>query len=88
MIIHDSNFYKSALDTLYQLNIDEQFRDTCERFIRAEAEMNALNRINSELTAQIIDKEAQIANKEAQIADKEAKIALLQAQLTELHSQK
>ena len=30
--------------------MDEQFRETCDRFIRAEAGENALHRINAELT--------------------------------------
>lgn len=41
MIIDNNPALQSAAETLYQLNMDEQFRETCDRFIRAEAEKNA-----------------------------------------------
>lgn len=50
MIMKDNPTLQSAAETLYQLNMDEQFRETCDRFIRAEAEKNALHRIKAELT--------------------------------------
>lgn len=68
MIINDNPALQSAAETLYQLNMDEQFRDTCERFIRADAERNALNRINEELTATIADRDATIAELKARLA--------------------
>lgn len=40
----------SAAETLYQLNMDEQFCETVDRFVRAQARENAMNRINAELT--------------------------------------
>lgn len=50
MLVNDNPTLQSAAETLYQLNMDEQFRETCDRFIRAEARENALHRINAELT--------------------------------------
>jgi len=50
MIINDNPTLQSAAETLYQLNMDEQFRATCDRFIRAEARQNAILRMNAELT--------------------------------------
>lgn len=78
MIINDNPALQSAAETLYQLNMDEQFRDTCERFIRADAERNALNRINEELTAQIADRDATIADKDATIAELKTRLAMFE----------
>ena len=88
MIIDNNPALQSAAETLYQLNMDEQFRETCDRFIRAEAEKNALHRIKAELTqanealtAENADKDCMIAEKNAEIADKNAEIAELKARL-------
>ena len=92
MIIKDNPTLQSAAETLYQLNMDEQFRETCERFIRAEAEKNALHRIKAELTqaneeltlankvltAENVEKDAEIADKDAEIAKLTARLALLE----------
>ena len=64
MIINDNKVLQSAAETLYQLNMDEQFRDTCERFIRAEARENALH--------------LNIAKKDAEIAELKARLALFE----------
>ena len=37
MLIDDNPSLESAAETLYQLNMDEQLRETCERFYKAEA---------------------------------------------------
>ena len=50
MLINDHPTLQSAAETLYQLNMDEQLRETCDRSIRAEAREKALNRINAELS--------------------------------------
>ena len=81
IIINNNPALESAAETLYQLNMDEQFRDTCERFIRAEARENALHRINSELTQANEKLITQIANKDATIADKDTTIAELKSRL-------
>ncbi len=49
MLINDNPTLQSAAETLYQINMDEQLRETCERFIRAENFQNALKRSNEEL---------------------------------------
>ena len=64
MLIDDNPTLESAAETLYQLNMDEQLRETCERFYKAEArergfknniarltkENEELTRTNEELT--------------------------------------
>lgn len=85
MLINDHPTLQSAAETLYQLNMDEQLRETCDRFIRAEAREKALNRINAELsqTNEELSQAnealtAENAEKDAQIADLTARIALLE----------
>ena len=88
MLVNQNPSLLSVAETLYQLNMDEQFRETCDRFIRAEAEKNALHRIKAELTqanealtAENADKDCMIAEKNAEIANKNAEIAELKARL-------
>ena len=50
MLVNQNPSLLSAAETLYQLNMNEQFRETCDRFIRAEARENAHHRIRAELT--------------------------------------
>ena len=85
---------QTSVETLYQLNTDEQIRETCDRFIRAEnRERGYKNWIASqaeELAAQkeeLANKDAVIANKDAVIADKDAVIAELKRQLAEAKKQ-
>ncbi len=102
MLVNDNPTLQTAAETLYRLNMDERFRETCERFAQAEIEHNGaiqrnitLTQINEELS-QTNEKlsqtneelTTQIATKDAQIADMDAQIALLQTQLAELKSQK
>ena len=49
MLVKDNPTLQSAAETLYQLNMNDQLRETCERFVYAEAEKNALNEMNTEL---------------------------------------
>ena len=60
--------------------MDEQFRETCDRFIRAEAGENALHRINAELTQPNGELLSENLKKDAEIADKDATIAELAAE--------
>ena len=67
MLINDNPTLQSAAETLYQLNMNEQFRETCDRFIRAEAEHNALLRINAELTKENATLLAEISELKARL---------------------
>ena len=84
MIIDDNKALQSAAETLYQLNMDEQFRETCDHFIRAETERKALYHINAELTQ--TNEELSQANEALTTANaiKDAKIAELTARLASL----
>ena len=78
---------QTSVETLYQLNTDEQIRETCDRFIRAEnRERGYKNWIASQAEELAAQKE-ELANKDAVIADKDAEIAELKRQLAEAKKQ-
>ena len=85
---------QTSVETLYQLNTDEQIRETCDRFIRAEnrergyknwiaSQAEELAKQKEELAAQ----KEELANKDAVIADKDSEIAELKRQLAEAKKQ-
>lgn len=76
MLINENPSLQSAAETLYQLNMNEQLRETCDRFIRAEARENATKRQIAELTKTLADKESEIADKDAEIARLNALLVL------------
>jgi len=79
MLIDDNPTLESAAETLYQLNMDEQLRETCERFYKAEArergfknniarltkENEELTKANTELTNTLAEKNAEITRLKA-----------------------
>ena len=88
---------QTSVETLYQLNTDEQIRETCDRFIRAEnrergyknwiaSQAEELANKDAELVAQKEELAAQkeeLAKMDAVIADKDSVIAELKRQLAE-----
>jgi len=42
MLIHDNPTLQTAAETLYSLNVDERFRETCEQFEQAEIEHDSI----------------------------------------------
>ena len=95
MLINENPALQSVGETLYQLNMNDQLRETCERFVYAEAEKNALNEMNTELkqlnaelkqthdalTKSNAELEQSNAQLEQEIADKDVEIARLKALL-------
>lgn len=77
MLIQDNPTLQTAAETLYRLNMDERFRETCERFEQAEIEHNGLlqrnamltqtnlelTQTNQELTVKIAELEALLASR-------------------------
>lgn len=53
MVINDNPTLQSTTETLYQINMDEQLHETCDRFIQAEARENDYKKKITELTAEI-----------------------------------
>ena len=88
---------QTSVETLYQLNTDEQIRETCDRFIRAEnrergyknwiaSQAEELANKDADLVAQKEELAAQkeeLAKMDAVIADKDSVIAELKRQLAE-----
>lgn len=70
MLANQNPSLLSAAETLYQLNMNDQLRETCERFIKAEARENGYKN--------------KIANQAATIAELTAEIARLQAEIIQL----
>ena len=81
---------QSSVETLYQLNADEQIRETCDRFLRAEARERGYEKFIAKQAREIEKKDAQISEqasqlseKNAQISEQEKEIATLKARLAE-----
>ena len=82
MLVDQLPSLQTSVETLYQLNTDEQIRETCDRFIRAEnRERGYKNWIASqaeELAAQkeeLAAQKAELANKDAELAAQKAVLA-------------
>ena len=92
---------QTSVETLYQLNTDEQIRETCDRFIRAENRERGYKNWIASQAEELANKDAVIANKDAELAaqkeelaaqkeelaDKDAVIAELKRQLAEAKKQ-
>ena len=92
---------QTSVETLYQLNTDEQIRETCDRFIRAEnrergyknwiaSQAEELAKQKEELATQkeeLAKMDAVIADKDSVIADKDSVIADKDAEIAELKRQ-
>lgn len=98
MLIDNNLTLESAAETLYQLNMNPQLRENLDRFMRAEARQNALNRINAELTQKneeltlskltltqtIAEKDKEITAKDSIIADNQTALAKKDSEIAAL----
>ena len=91
MLVNENPDLQSVAETLYQLNMNEQLRETCDRFIRAEARENAikcqtteLKQINSKLKQENTELEQANADLEQANADLEQANSKLKQTNTEL----
>ena len=94
MLAKEMPSLQTSVETLYQLNNDEQIRETCDRFIRAEnrereyknwiaSQAEEIAKQKEELAAQ----KEELASKDSVIANKDAEIAELKQQLAEAKKQ-
>ena len=84
MLINENPALQSAGETLYQLNMNDQLRETCERFVYAEAEKNALNEMNTELkqlNAELKQTHAALTKSNAELEQSNAQLEQSNAQL-------
>ena len=72
MLTDQTPSLQSAAETLYQLNMDEQLRETCDRFIRAEARENAIKRLTTKLqqdNAELTQTNTELANANTELTN-------------------
>ncbi len=81
MLVKQNPTLLSAAETLYQLNMNDQLRETCERFIKAEARIHGYENKIADQDSTIAELNQTNAKLVAENADKDAKIAELMARL-------
>jgi len=74
MLVQENPTLQTAAETLYRLNTDERFRETCERFVRAENEHNVLVRDLADTKAELIDTKAELIDTKAELTDTKAEL--------------
>ena len=75
---------QTSVETLYQLNTDEQIRETCDRFIRAENRERGYKNWIASQAEEIAKQKEELANKDAVIADKDAENEKLKEEIERL----
>ena len=88
MLSNDNPSLESAAETLYQLNMDEQLRETCERFYKAEARERGfknniarLTKENEELTVTVTELTKTNSELTNTLVEKDTEIARLKSLL-------
>lgn len=74
---------QSSVETLYQLNTDEQIRETCDRFIRAENRERGYKNYIAKLTEENLKLSEEKSNQAAKITNQAEKITQLESLLAE-----
>ena len=74
MLVQENPTLQTAAETLYRLNTDERFRETCERFVRAENEHNVLVRDLADTKAELIDTKAELTDTKAELIDTKSEL--------------
>ena len=62
---------QTSVETLYQLNTDEQIRETCDRFIRAENRERGYKNWIASQAEELAKKDAELAAQKEELAKKE-----------------
>ena len=75
---------QTSVETLYQLNTDEQIRETCDRFIRAENRERGYKNWIASQAEELAKQKEELANKDAVIADKDAENEKLKEEIERL----
>ena len=60
---------QSSAETLFQLNADEQIRETCDRFYRAEARERGYEKFIAKQERIISEKDAQLSEMNAKLSE-------------------
>ncbi|MDD6579529.1 MAG: hypothetical protein PUE89_01245, partial [Lachnospiraceae bacterium] len=72
---------QTSVETLYQLNTDEQIRETCDRFIRAENRERGYKNWIASQAEELANKDAELAKQKEELAKKDAELAAQKAVL-------
>ena len=75
MIAKEMPSLQTSVETLYQLNNDEQIRETCDRFIRAENRERGYKKWIAQQKQELAEKDEALAKKDAEIATQKEELA-------------
>lgn len=75
---------QTSVETLYQLNTDEQIRETCDRFIRAENRERGYKNWIASQAEELAKKDAELAAQKAALANKDAENEKLKEEIERL----
>ena len=75
---------QTSVETLYQLNTDEQIRETCDRFIRAENRERGYKNWIASQAEELANKDAEIAKQKEELANKDAENEKLKEEIERL----
>ena len=78
---------QTSVETLYQLNTDEQIRETCDRFIRAENRERGYKNWIASQAEELANKDAELSKQKEELAKKDATLAEITAELAKLREE-
>ena len=87
MLAKEMPSLQTSVETLYQLNNDEQIRETCDRFIRAENRERGYKNWIAQQKQELAEKDEELAKKDAELANKDAEIEELKGQISAIKKQ-
>ena len=87
MIAKEMPSLQTSVETLYQLNNDEQIRETCDRFIRAENRERGYKKWIAQQKQELAEQREELAKKDAELASKDAALADTTAELAKLRKE-
>ena len=87
MLAKEMPSLQTSVETLYQLNNDEQIRETCDRFIRAENRERGYKNWIAQQKQELAEKDEELAKKDAELATQKEELASKDAEIEELKRQ-
>ena len=72
---------QTSVETLYQLNTDEQIRETCDRFIRAENRERGYKNWIASQAEELAKQREELANKDAELVAQKEELAAQKEEL-------
>ena len=78
---------QTSVEALYQLNTDEQIRETCDRFIRAENRERGYKNWIASQAEEIAKQKEELAAQKEELANKDVTLAEITAELAKLREE-